>query len=128
MQSPTVHALAQHAQLACAVWLQITPHARAFIEELLVTDPKKRRGSSKQGGAEVRAHKWLETVQFKKLEARQLPAPFLPEGTTATAEGAASTLGDEYVFFPEDHPAFDRSALVHASPCFVSLRITIVAP
>ena len=58
---------------------KVLPAARAFVDALLVGSPPKRLGSGPAGASEVRSSKWLESIAFKKLEAKQLPAPFLPD-------------------------------------------------
>jgi len=81
-----------------------TPQAKSFIEALLTTDPAKRLGSGKGGGLEVRGDSWLSSIQFSKLEQRQMPAPFLPEPDLD--DDHANQLTEDFIFFPEDHPAF----------------------
>lgn len=41
--------------------------------------PKKRLGSGAEGPAEIKRHGFFDPIDWKKLEARELPAPFKPE-------------------------------------------------
>ncbi|KAJ3057882.1 serine/threonine protein kinase, AGC, partial [Quaeritorhiza haematococci] len=59
---------------------QIQNAAKDLIRKLLEMMPRRRLGSAPgmQGGRDVRAHPWFRGVQWKALEGRQVPAPFVP--------------------------------------------------
>ena len=62
----------------------IPPDARDFIEAQINVDPLKRPGSMKDGALDVKTHKWLAQVDWKKAEARKLEAPWKPKIKSAT--------------------------------------------
>jgi serine/threonine protein kinase len=56
-----------------------TPAAKDFIDKLLCVDQTNRLGCLKGGSADVKGHKWYNGhVDFKKLEAKDIPAPYTP--------------------------------------------------
>nr|GMC60696.1 serine/threonine-protein kinase AtPK2/AtPK19-like [Ipomoea batatas] len=42
-------------------------------------DPSKHLGSGAGGGGEIKAHKWFRSINWKKLEAREIQSSFHPE-------------------------------------------------
>ena len=58
---------------------------KAFISALLQTNPVDRLGCFREGGQGVKDHEWFPSnrLDFAKLEAFQLPAPFLPKVKSA---------------------------------------------
>jgi len=58
---------------------QLTAHAKDFIDKLLTVDPTRRLGCGKGGPREVRQHDWFKMIDFKALEAKELPAPYVPK-------------------------------------------------
>lgn len=46
---------------------------------MLQKDPAKRLGSGPRGGDEIKSHKWLSSIKWKKLEARELEPKFKPD-------------------------------------------------
>ena len=58
----------------------ISPDAQSLLEGLLTRDPKLRLGSNsfKDGAADIKAHPWFTSIDWIKLEARELEAPFKP--------------------------------------------------
>ena len=62
----------------------IPSDARDFIEAQINVDPLKRPGSMKDGALDVKTHKWLAQVDWKKAEARKLEAPWKPKIKSAT--------------------------------------------
>lgn len=51
----------------------------SFVLQLLQKDPTKRLGSGPRGGDEIKGHKWFRTVNWKKLEAKELIPKFKPD-------------------------------------------------
>lgn len=70
--------------------------ARNFISSLLVVEPSHRLGSSKkQGPQAAKTHPWLSSVDFKALEAKKLPAPFVPEIKSKTDDSHFDHFNDD---------------------------------
>ena len=49
------------------------------MRKLLTADRAKRLGNLKNGGDDVRKHKWFRGLDFTQLFQRQLESPFVPE-------------------------------------------------
>ncbi|KAJ7658537.1 kinase-like domain-containing protein [Mycena rosella] len=69
--------------------------AKDLIMKLMEGDPSKRFGNMRHGAADVFAHGWFREVDWARLEAREITAPYLPR---ITGDGDASAF-DKY---PED--------------------------
>ena len=50
----------------------------SFIQ-LLQKDTSRRLGSGPTGSEEIKGHKWFRSINWKKLEAREIQPSFLPE-------------------------------------------------
>ncbi|KAJ7108428.1 AGC/PKA protein kinase [Mycena crocata] len=72
--------------------------AKDLIMRLMEGDPSKRFGNMRHGAADVFAHPWFREVDWTRLEAREITAPYLPR---IAGEGDASAF-DKY---PEDNAA-----------------------
>ncbi|KAJ7647818.1 kinase-like domain-containing protein [Roridomyces roridus] len=70
-------------------------HAKDLIMKLMEGDPSKRYGNMQHGAADVFAHAWFREVDWTRLEAREITAPYLPR---IAGDGDASAF-DKY---PED--------------------------
>ncbi|KAJ7125300.1 kinase-like protein [Mycena epipterygia] len=70
-------------------------HAKDLIMKLMEGDPSKRFGNMRHGAADVFAHPWFREVDWTRLEAREITAPYLPR---IAGDGDASAF-DKY---PED--------------------------
>ncbi|CAI9112461.1 OLC1v1012916C3 [Oldenlandia corymbosa var. corymbosa] len=66
---------------------RLSGEAHSLLKGLLNKDPSKRLGSGPKGGDEIKAHKWFRSINWKKLEARELQPKFKPDvtGTDCTA-------------------------------------------
>jgi cGMP-dependent protein kinase len=53
--------------------------ARDLISSLLCTDPAKRLGTQRNGGAEIKAHKWFSAVNWRGILDRHVKAPWAPK-------------------------------------------------
>ncbi|XP_004086664.1 G protein-coupled receptor kinase 6 [Oryzias latipes] len=53
--------------------------ARSLCKMLLAKDPAERLGCQGGGASEVKAHPIFHTINFKRLEAGMLEAPFIPD-------------------------------------------------
>ncbi|KAF7362421.1 AGC/PKA protein kinase [Mycena venus] len=69
--------------------------AKDLIMKLMEGDPSKRFGNMRHGAADVFAHPWFREVDWTRLEAREITAPYLPR---IAGDGDASAF-DKY---PED--------------------------
>ncbi|KAL0570275.1 cAMP-dependent protein kinase catalytic subunit [Marasmius crinis-equi] len=75
-----------------------SPLATELILRLMEGDPSKRYGNLRHGAGDVFAHGWFREVDWEKLAAREITAPYLPK---INGEGDASAF-DKY---PEDNAA-----------------------
>ncbi|KAM6569838.1 hypothetical protein CsatB_017823 [Cannabis sativa] len=57
----------------------LTSEAHSLLKGLLQKEPSRRLGSGPSGGDEIKAHKWFRTINWKKLEAREITPKFKPE-------------------------------------------------
>ncbi|XP_021723300.1 serine/threonine-protein kinase AtPK1/AtPK6-like [Chenopodium quinoa] len=57
----------------------LTSEAHSLLKGLLQKDPTKRLGNGVTASEEVKLHKWFKPINWKKLEAKQLPPSFRPE-------------------------------------------------
>lgn len=49
------------------------------MKRLLTADLSKRYGNLKGGADDVKGHRWFHAVDFNKLVARQMRAPYIPQ-------------------------------------------------
>lgn len=57
----------------------LTAEAHSLLKGLLQKEPPRRLGSGPNGGEEIKAHKWFRTINWKKLEAREIAPKFKPD-------------------------------------------------
>lgn len=50
-----------------------------FFLQLLRKDASKRLGKGPNGSEMIKSHKWFESIDWKKLEAREIQPSFVPE-------------------------------------------------
>ncbi|KAI3650464.1 hypothetical protein MP228_003945 [Amoeboaphelidium protococcarum] len=62
-------------RIAWTDWIE--KDAKDLVKRLL-TDKSKRLGNLRGGSEEVKKHKWFKSIDFSRLEARQIAAPFRP--------------------------------------------------
>lgn len=53
--------------------------ATDLILKLMESDPSKRFGNMRNGAGDVFAHPWFKEVDWDKLAAREITAPYLPK-------------------------------------------------
>lgn len=53
--------------------------ATDLIKKLMESDPSKRFGNLRQGAGDVFTHPWFREVDWVKLAAREITAPYLPK-------------------------------------------------
>jgi|EP00161_Ancyromonas_sigmoides_P006996 serum/glucocorticoid-regulated kinase 2 len=70
----------------------VSADARSLLEMMLQREPEKRLGSGPLDGEEIKRHPFFKTMDWDRLVARQIDAPFKP-----TVEGGAA-----------DHANFDE--------------------
>ncbi|GAB2227215.1 hypothetical protein Droror1_Dr00009028 [Drosera rotundifolia] len=65
----------------------LTSEAHSILKSLLQKDPCKRLGSGPTGVEEIKRHKWFKSINWKKLEAKELNPSFRPDvaGNLCTA-------------------------------------------
>jgi len=74
---------------------QLSSMARDFIDRLLCVDPSRRLGCLKGASKDVRTHPWFTGLDFKALEAKQHPAPYVPKIKSSTDDSNFDTYVDE---------------------------------
>ncbi|XVF37387.1 hypothetical protein REPUB_Repub20aG0003700 [Reevesia pubescens] len=57
----------------------LSGEAHSLLKGLLHKDASKRLGSGPSGSEEIKRHKWLKSINWKKLEAREIQPCFRPE-------------------------------------------------
>ncbi|XP_073306149.1 serine/threonine-protein kinase AtPK2/AtPK19-like [Primulina huaijiensis] len=57
----------------------LSSDAHSLLKGLLQKDASKRLGSGQKGGDEIKGHKWFASINWKKLEAREIQPGFLPQ-------------------------------------------------
>lgn len=74
-----------------------------FIGKLLNKDPAKRLGGNRTDARDVKAHPFFRTIDWERLAAKMVPAPFTPE---LRYPMDTSNFSDEFTkLLPEDTPA-----------------------
>nr|XP_043617819.1 serine/threonine-protein kinase AtPK1/AtPK6-like [Erigeron canadensis]XP_043617820.1 serine/threonine-protein kinase AtPK1/AtPK6-like [Erigeron canadensis] len=58
---------------------RLTGEAHSLLKGLLQKDPSSRLGSGPRGGDDIKGHKWFRTINWKKLELRELQPKFKPD-------------------------------------------------
>ncbi|XP_051123160.1 serine/threonine-protein kinase AtPK1/AtPK6-like [Andrographis paniculata] len=58
---------------------RLTSEAHSLLKGLLQKDPSKRLGSGSKGAEEIKSHKWFRTINWKKLETREILPKFKPD-------------------------------------------------
>lgn len=63
------------------------PGAKDLVKRLLTADLTKRFGNLKSGPSDIKKHKWFTGIDWQKLFALQIAAPYVPptkgEGDTS---------------------------------------------
>ncbi|KAK8478534.1 hypothetical protein V6N13_072466 [Hibiscus sabdariffa] len=57
----------------------LTTEAHSLLKGLLQKEPSRRLGSGPGGGDEIKKHKWFRSINWKKLEAREIQPKFKPD-------------------------------------------------
>ncbi|XP_023730191.1 serine/threonine-protein kinase AtPK1/AtPK6 [Lactuca sativa] len=58
---------------------RLSGEAHSLLKGLLQKDPLMRLGSGARGGDDIKSHKWFRTINWKKLELRELQPKFKPD-------------------------------------------------
>ena len=64
---------------ACIRWPSFSPLATDLILKFMERDPSKRYGNLRHGAGDVFAHAWFREVDWERLRAREITAPYLPK-------------------------------------------------
>ncbi|EOY21606.1 Serine/threonine-protein kinase AtPK2/AtPK19 isoform 2 [Theobroma cacao] len=57
----------------------LSTEAHSLLKGLLQKEPSRRLGSGPSGGDEIKKHKWFRSINWKKLEAREIQPKFKPD-------------------------------------------------
>ncbi|XP_038687797.1 serine/threonine-protein kinase AtPK2/AtPK19-like [Tripterygium wilfordii] len=57
----------------------LSSEAHSLLKGLLQKEPPRRLGSGPSGGDEIKSHKWFRSINWIKLEARELQPKFMPD-------------------------------------------------
>mmetsp|Transcript_36655 Transcript_36655/g.36268 ORF Transcript_36655/g.36268 Transcript_36655/m.36268 type:complete len:110 (+) Transcript_36655:962-1291(+) len=57
----------------------MNPQAQDLIERLIEKDPFDRIGSSEEDAQEVMNHPWFSTIDWEKLEKKEIKPPYYPD-------------------------------------------------
>jgi protein kinase A len=93
--------------LACKIkWPQyFDPNAKDLLKRLLTPDLTKRFGNLKAGTDDIKRHPWFAGVDFNRILARQIRAPYIPQ---IRGEGDASHF-DKYPETQEQYGVVDQN-------------------
>lgn len=69
-------------ELKVPAWF--TPLAKDCVTKLLIKDPSLRLGGGERDGHDIMAHPFFAPINFAKLEAKEIPPPFVPKISSAT--------------------------------------------
>ncbi|XAR50116.1 Non-specific serine/threonine protein kinase [Bertholletia excelsa] len=58
---------------------RLSSEVHSLLKGLLQKDPSRRLGSGLTGADEIKSHKWFRSMNWKKLEARELQPKFKPD-------------------------------------------------
>ncbi|KAL7668977.1 hypothetical protein ACOME3_009653 [Neoechinorhynchus agilis] len=58
--------------------VDIDGDAKEFVRRLLVREPHRRMGSSRNGSAEVKRHQWFRSLSWSNIEAKKVDPPIVP--------------------------------------------------
>ncbi|GKU88770.1 hypothetical protein SLEP1_g2996 [Rubroshorea leprosula] len=89
----------------------LSSEAHSLLKGLLQKEPSKRLGSGPSGGDEIKYNKWFRSINWKKLEAREIEPKFKPDVSgkdcTANFDRCWTTMP------PDDSPAPTPTAGEH---------------
>ncbi|XVF09195.1 hypothetical protein REPUB_Repub07fG0071000 [Reevesia pubescens] len=57
----------------------LSTEAHSLLKGLLQKEPSRRLGGGPSGGDEIKKHKWFRSINWKKLEAREIQPKFKPD-------------------------------------------------
>ncbi|XP_071731639.1 serine/threonine-protein kinase AtPK1/AtPK6-like [Rutidosis leptorrhynchoides] len=58
---------------------RLSGEAHSLLKGLLTKDPSTRLGSGPRGSDDIKGHKWFRTINWRKLESRELQPKFKPD-------------------------------------------------
>ncbi|XP_041986042.1 ribosomal protein S6 kinase alpha-4-like isoform X2 [Aricia agestis] len=81
----------------------VSPEVQDFIKRLLVKDPRRRLGGGEGDAEELKRHPFFQNLDWKAVERREVPAPFVPPLSHAAD---TCNFADEFTKMPPtDSPA-----------------------
>ncbi|KHN18506.1 Serine/threonine-protein kinase AtPK2/AtPK19 [Glycine soja] len=81
----------------------LTSEAHSLLNGLLQKDPSTRLGNGPNGDGHIKSHKWFRSINWKKLEARELEPKFKPD---VSAKDCTSNFDQCWTAMPaDDSPA-----------------------
>ena len=54
-------------------------NAKALVKKLVTADLSKRYGNLKAGSDDILGHSWFKGLDLKKMEAKEITAPYKPQ-------------------------------------------------
>ncbi|KAH7405522.1 hypothetical protein KP509_15G073900 [Ceratopteris richardii] len=81
----------------------LTSEAHSILKGLLQKDASKRLGSGARGSDEIMEHKWFKSINWKKLDAREIVPKFRPE---VNGQDCTANFDERWTKMPaQDSPA-----------------------
>ncbi|KAH9618423.1 hypothetical protein KSS87_001753 [Heliosperma pusillum] len=81
----------------------LSSEAHSLLKGLLQKDTSKRLGSGSNGGDEIKSHRWFKSINWKKLEKREINPSFRP---VVGGKECIANIGNEWTNLPlVDTPA-----------------------
>lgn len=102
----------------------LSSNAQSLLKALLNKDAKKRLGYGPHGSTQVMQHPFFKLINWRQLEARQVPSPFKPSLRAIDSVENFDKIWTDIT--PEDSPCCTPSAGSWAEDCFKGF--TYVAP
>ena len=84
-------------------------NAKSLVKHLLVSDLSKRYGNLKKGAEDVKNHRFFDSLNWKLLLAKKIPAPYLPhiKGENDTSNfGDYDDIDDDVIEVPANNDPF----------------------
>ncbi|XP_021292404.1 serine/threonine-protein kinase AtPK2/AtPK19-like [Herrania umbratica] len=89
----------------------LSTEAHSLLKGLLQKEPSRRLGSSPSGGDEIKKHKWFRSINWKKLEAREIQPKFKPD---VSGKDCTANFDQCWTTMPaDDSPASTPTAGAH---------------
>jgi len=104
-----------NAPIPLPKWL--SKEARSIFLGLLERDPKRRLGTSQRDCLEIEEHPFFVSIDFPKLEKKEIPPPFVPK---VEDEEDVQNVEDEFTNeTPKDSPVMQTGSMLAAKDQFI---------